>query len=147
MQTTPTTTAIAAALTEILNSYLTGRTGLVSLTPGGVVEDSERTSRHGERIFFAMPVHQDLGIFASIIDTVVLRVYYEQLEGPREDGLEGGYWINAGLSYTHPGGGSNGHDIATVYLTKDFALDTIRWPNGDLTRRGQVARARAHSAA
>lgn len=132
---TQTTARIADALATIVQSHITNRSGVVSLLTGEVVEDSETTSRHGERTFFNMVVHNDLGIFGTIIERVSFRVYYEKIDD--------GYWINTGLSYSHPGGGSNGHDVATVYLDDDFQLTAIRWPNGDLFRREEAKDTRA----
>ena len=121
-QVTPTTAQLATALAAVLNTQY----------PVLQVADlvSGETSSRSGRTFFTLPVSQDLGIFAAVIASVDLRVYYEKIDDHRDDAFQGGYWINAALSYTHPGGGSNGSDVATVWLDRDFNFTALRFPDG-----------------
>jgi hypothetical protein len=121
-EVTDTTKRIAEAITNLLNTRTADRYKTGAITTGQVLEESK--SRNGDRIFFDMAATQDLGIFATIIASARISAYYEKTDN--------GYWIIVNLSYTHPGGGSNGSNIARVWLDDTFELSAIRWPDGEL---------------
>lgn len=120
--------ALAAAIAPVINRH-----GPVAQMTRGQVLDAPRTSSHGSRTHFEMDVTQDFGVFASVIQTAQLSVYYEAHYPNRDAGMAdatpAGFWVNISLSYAHPGGGSNGSNVMTIWLDADLKLTALRLPD------------------
>ena len=78
----------------------------------------------GQRHFFEEPVKADFGIFRAVVRQAQVTAYFEV------DDETGGVWASFSLGDKHHGGGSNGSDIVTIWLTKDGEFGGARWPDG-----------------
>jgi hypothetical protein len=80
--------------------------------------DVESISERGKRIYFNMGIAQNFGIFEMVIQKAELSVAVEDVAGSEEDMI----WVKVNLDYDHPGGGSNGYEIARIWLSKSFKV-------------------------
>jgi len=79
-------------------------------------------SRFAGRHFLEFSVPEDFGIFKAIIKDCHLSAYFEECG-------DGRYWVMCNLSYNHTGGGSNGYEVATIWLdANDFSLIEVKLP-------------------
>lgn len=82
----------------------------------------------GERTFFVISLKYDvdMGVFKSIIENVFISVYFEGNIKQTLDNEDVEYWVEVTLSYDHPGGGSNGYHIVSLWYSKDGKLVSHR---------------------
>ena len=86
----------------------------------------------GARTFFNMSCEQEFGIFAAVIDSAEISAYFAKLETDKTDEdsnpTDETYWVQVSLSYSHPGGGTNGSTIMTIWLNSNFGVVATRLP-------------------
>jgi hypothetical protein len=118
----------------VLETYrLFGEPLISSLVPSAV-----STSRGGT-VYFRLETKQKHGIFSTIIKESWLQVSVSEqkisykLNGEKSDGdMHDVFSVNVGLHYTHPGGGSNGSTIVSVWFDKDDNWIAFRKEGDDI---------------
>ncbi len=76
--------------------------------------ESFSSDRNGQRHFFRMEIKQDFGIFSMVIKKAQVHVAFEKSQHNGETR----YWVPINLGYEHPGGGSNGSSIGTMWFNE-----------------------------
>jgi len=79
------------------------------------IEPSQRGNRH----HCTLAINQDFGVFTMIITSAHVALSAEACE-------DGSIWVLCSLNYEHVGGGRNGSNIGTWWVTTDGKIVNFR---------------------